>query len=122
MAERVLLAHDVIDRLLKFLERPMQTVRDSQLLEVQPEALNGIEKWTIFGQPDDQQSVFVQAQRCSNSFAVMIGRVIHHQNQVLTRVLGQQVFKKSDEGIAVFVGGGEVTDASTVPVVRTKHM
>lgn len=122
MTKGVLLLHDIIDRLLKFLQRPMQTVCDRQLFEMQPKALNGIEKRAVFGQPDDQQAGFIQAQRRPNGFTVMVGRIVHHQNQVLTGMFRQQVFDKSDESIAVFVGGGDVADASTMPVVRAKHV
>ncbi len=122
MAKCVLVLHDFIDRMLKFLQRTVQSVCDCQLLEVQPEALDGIEKRTVFGQPDDQQAVFIQAQRRPNRVAMMVGRIVHHQNQVLTGILRQQMFDKSDEGIAVFVRGGEITDASAMPVICAKHV
>ncbi len=32
------------------------------------------------------------------------------------------MFEKGDEGVAVLVGGGEITDTATVPVVRAKDV
>ncbi|MBZ0295263.1 MAG: hypothetical protein K8L99_22055 [Anaerolineae bacterium] len=44
MVESVLVGHHLGDRLVKVLQRTVQTVGNGKLLEVQPEALNGIEK------------------------------------------------------------------------------
>lgn len=122
MMKGVLMQHDFIDRMLELNQRAMQAIGNGQLLEVQPKALNGIEKGTVLGQPENQQTVFIEAESGPNRLAVMIGGIVHHQDQVLAGVGCQQVFEKCGEGVAVFVGSGEIGDVSGVPVVGTKHM
>lgn len=100
----------------------METVGDRQLLEVQPEALNGIEKRTVFGKPDDEKAVVMEAQGGLSSLAAVVGSVVHHQNEMLTWIGVQEVFEKSDKGITIFVGSGEMTDLPGVPVVSAKNM
>ena len=87
-----------------------------------PEAFNGIEKRAVLGQPDDQEAGFVQAQGCLRGFAVVVGGVVQHQNQMLTRVRFQHVLQEGDKAVAVFVGSGQVSDAPAVPVVRAKDV
>ena len=118
----VLLLHGFIDRHLKCLQRAMQAIGDRQLLEVQPEAFNRIEKRAVFRQPDEQKSVFIQAQSRLRRFTVVVRGVIHDQNEMLTRIVFEQMLKKSDEGITILVKRGEVTHPSTVPVVAPKDM
>lgn len=113
---------DFIDRMLELYQGAMQAIGNGQLLEVQPKALNGIEKGTIFKQPDHHQAVFDKTQGGLSGFAVVVGGVIHDQNELLTGVLCQQMLKKGNKRIAVFVSGGEVTEAICVPVVGAKHM
>src|SRR5215207_6983842 len=89
---------------------------------MQPETLNRVEKRTVFGQPDDHQSVFVQAQGSPNGLAMVVRSVIHHQNQVLTRIFRQQMFQESDERIAILVGSRDVVDTARVPVISAEDM
>ena len=100
----------------------METIGNRQLFEVQPEALNRVEEWTVLGQPDHQDTVFIEAQSGPNRFAVVVGGIIHHYNEMLAGVFSQQMLKESHKRIAVFVRRGEITDPSGVPVVATKDM
>ena len=100
----------------------METIGNRQLFEVQPEALNRVEEWTVLGQPDHQDTVFIEAQSGPNRFAVVVGGIIHHDNEMLAGIFSQQMLKECDKGVAIFVRRGEVTDPSSVPVVATKHM
>lgn len=122
MPQGILLQHDFINGKLKGMERAVQTISYRQLFEVQPEALNGVEVGTVFGQPDHEQSVFVQAQRSAHGLAVVVGGIIHHHNQMLARIFSQQMLKESNKGIAVFVRRGQITDPSAVPIVTSKNM
>lgn len=95
----------------------MKAVGHGQLFEVQPEAFNRIEERTVFGKPDHQQAVFVQAQRRFGGLAVVVGRVVHHDHQLLARVFGQQMLEESDERFTVLAAGGGVRHLQIAPVV-----
>jgi hypothetical protein len=41
----------------------MEAIGIRQVFQVQPKALNWIEKWAVFGQPEDQDAVFKSGQR-----------------------------------------------------------
>lgn len=122
MAERILVGHHLSDGSVKGVQRAMEAIGDGELLEMQPEALNGIEKGTIFGQPDHHQAVLEKTQGCLSRFAVVVGGVIHHQNDLLTRIFRQQMLKKGNKRIAVFVIRGEVGDTTRMPVIPPEHM
>lgn len=54
---------------------------------------------------------------------VMIRGIIHHQNNRLVFVSGQQkVFKKNDETIAIFAFDQQGLDLIRLPVIRADHM
>lgn len=89
---------------------------------MEPEALNGIEKGTVLGQPGDQQAVLEQTQRRPHRFAVVVGGIVHHQDEMLAWIFLKQMLNKGDEGIAVFATGGGVGDPRTAPVVAPKDM
>lgn len=89
---------------------------------MQPEALNRVEKGTVLGQPDDQDTVLVEAQSSFDRFTVVVGSVVHHQDEVLTGIFRQQMLQKSDKRIAVFVGRGQVTNPSCMPIVAAKDV
>jgi len=122
MAECILVGHDLSDGSVKCVQRAMQAIGNGQLLEMQPEALDGIEKWTVLGQPDHHQAVFEKTQGCLSGFAVVVGGVIHDQNDLLTGIFCQQMLKKGNKRIAVFVSSGEVADATRMPIVTPEHM
>jgi len=122
MVESILVSHHLSDSFIKVLQRAVQTIGNGKLLEMQPEALNGIEKGTVLGQPDDQQTLFEQAQRRPHRFAVVVGGIVHHQDQMLTGIVLQQMLDKGDEGVAVFALGGGVSDPRAAPVVGPKDM
>lgn len=122
MAERILVGHHLSDGSVKCVQRAMEAIGDGELLEMQPEALNGIEKWTIFGQPDHHQAVLEKTQGCLSRFAVVVGGVIHDQNDLLAGIFRQQMLKKGNKRIAVFVSSGEEADATRMPVIPPEHM
>jgi len=100
----------------------METIGNRELLEVQPETFNRVEKWAVLGQPDDQKPVFIQTQGGLNGLAVMVRRIVHHQNEMLVRIVLQQLLQELHKGIAVFVGSRQVTDPFAVPVVAAEDM
>lgn len=53
---------------------------------------------------------------------MVVGSIIHHQNEMLTGIFHQQMFQKGDEGLTVLVGGGEITHMPCVPVVAAKDV
>ena len=122
MPQGVLLLHDFIDGDLKCFQRAMETIGDRQLFEVEPETFNRVEERAVLGQPDDQESVFIEAQGRLNGLAVMVRSVVHDQNEMLTRIVLPQMFKESHKGIAVFMGSGQITDPPAVPVVTAEDM
>jgi hypothetical protein len=60
MAQGVLVAQHLINGTLQVVKRAVQAVGNRQLLEVQPETLNRIEKRTVLGQLENQDAVFKQ--------------------------------------------------------------
>lgn len=98
----------------------MQAIGNGQLFEVQPEPFNWVEEWTVLGQPDDQNAVFVQTKSRLSCLAMVIRRIIHHQNEMLAGIVHQQTFQEGDEGFAVLVVGSQITDMPSVPVVAAK--
>lgn len=100
----------------------MKAVGDGELLEVEPEALNGIEKRAVLGQPDEQETVAPMAERRLNSFAAMIGGVVQNKNELEARMQTQQPVEESDESIAVLVLGGAVGNLPVAPVVGAEDM
>src|SRR5512145_250688 len=89
---------------------------------MQPEALNGIEKGTVFGQPEDQQAVFIQAESRLSGLAVVVGGIIHYQNELLTRIFQQQMLQEGDKGLTVLVSGRHITHPTGMPVVAAKDV
>lgn len=87
------------DILNKFLQGAVQAINNGQLLEVQREALNRIDKRLYLG---NQQALFQQTQYRPHRFTVVARGIVHHQNQVLMPVLLKQMFNKGNEGVAVF--------------------
>lgn len=100
-----LLVKNTLDSGSEFIERAVQAVSDSEVLEMEPKALNGIEKGAVLGKPDDEQTVGHQVKGRLNSAGMMVGSVIHDQNKVLVRVGSIQLFEKGDEGFAVLAAG-----------------
>ena len=122
MGERILVAQHLVNGTLQVVERTMETIGNRQLLEMQPETLNRIEKRAVLGQPEDQDAVFEQRQRCLGCLAVVVGGIIHDENQSLARVGGDQMFEKVNEGFAVLAWGGERIDKARMPVVGAKDV
>lgn len=122
MKQSVLVLDSFIDRLLQAGQGTVQTVGNRQVFQVKPEALNGIEKRTVFRQTDDQNAVFVKAQSRLSSLAVVVGGVVHDQNEMAMRIDFQQVFQESDKGVAVLASGREMVALSGMPVVAAKDM
>lgn len=104
------------------MKRAMQAVSHCQPFKVQPETFNGIEKRTVFGQPDHQNTVLVEAQSRLYGFTAVVGGVIHHQNEMLPGILLQQMFQELDKGITVFLGVRDIADPPGVPVISTEDM
>lgn len=75
MVESVVVSHDFRAGLVEFLKGTVQAIGNGQLFEVQPEAFNRIEKWTVFRKPDHQKAIFKQAESGFDCFAVMVGGV-----------------------------------------------
>lgn len=122
MQKGILVGHDLIDRILQSFQGTVEAIRHSKLLKMQPEALNRVEKRTIFGQPNHQETVFVQAQSGSRGFAVVVRGIIHDENEFLAGILGQKAFQKGHKGITVFVRRREVAYLPAMPVIRAKYM
>jgi len=100
----------------------METIGNHELFEVQPETFNRVEKRTVLGQPDDQETVFIEAQGRLNSLAVMVRSIVHNQNEMLVRIVLEYLLQELHKGIAVFVGSSQVTDPPAVPVVAAEDM
>ena len=78
MIDGILLSHHFINRNLKKWKRETETISNGQLFKMEPETLNGVEKWAVFGQSEDENARFIKAQSRPNRFAVMIGGDIHY--------------------------------------------
>src|SRR5690348_9868938 len=98
----------------------MQAVGNGKLFEMQPEALNRIEKRTVLGQPDHQEAIFQKAQSSLCRLAMVVGGIVHNDKEMLARIFSQQMLKESDKGITVFVRRGLVVHPSTVPIITPK--
>lgn len=122
MAQGVLVAQHLINGTLQVVKRAVQAVGNRQLLEVQPETLNRIEKRAVLGQPEDQDAVFEQRQGRLGRLAVVVGSIIHDEKETLARVGGKKMFEKLDEGFAVLAWGGERIDKARMPVVGAKDV
>lgn len=53
---------------------------------------------------------------------MVVGGVVHDQNEMAMRIDFQQVFQESDKGVAVLASGREMVALSGMPVVAAKDM
>lgn len=83
MSRRVLALKRGLNGALQGIQIAMKNIGIGKVLEMQPEALNRIEKGTVLGQPQHQQLLFKSCERRLSGIAAVVGGVIHDQDQTL---------------------------------------
>ncbi len=89
---------------------------------MEPEALNRVEERAVFGKLENTNPVGPDRQRRLNGMAVVVGGIVHDQDEHPLGRLRHQVFDESHEAFTVLVRSGGVTDLTAVPVVAAKHV
>lgn len=119
----VLLLDDLSNGLGEVLQVWMQMVGCDQVLEMKPEAFNGIEKGAVLGQPDDVQSFLKQRQSGERGPTAVIRGVVQDENHfLLRRHTCHEMFNELDETLTVLAVVGLIQDHASVPVVCAEEM
>lgn len=121
MVKAVLVGHSTINACSQSIKVSLELVGAGDGFEMEPESLNGIEEGTIGRQPDDHDPIFEEAQSCQGSFALVIGSIVHDQNNPLGWVASeQQMLHESDEGLTILAARALPGQRVIAPIVGAK--
>ena len=82
-----------------------ELIGTSPIFEVSPIAFNRVKEGIVRRQPDDFETVSKQAQSGECGFTLMVGGVVHDQDNFLSGVAhSHQVFQEVDKSGAIFLG------------------
>lgn len=83
MVIRILATHNCVNSTSKIFQRLIQFVCTSQIFKMTPKTFDRVQGWAVFRQPEHPDSGLEKAQGCLDSFATMIGGIIHNENDFL---------------------------------------
>ena len=116
-----MIGHRPVNAFSESIKVSLELVGAGDGFEMETEALNGVGKGTISRQPDDCNAIFEKAQSRQGSLILVIGSIVHDQDNLLGWVASeQQMLYKSDDGLTILAARALPGNSVIASIVGTK--